>query len=400
VRQMHQAMRRAIPRVVLAAAILAAAGAILLPRILRPPTGGVGTQPSSLPAGAAWPMFRGSQDLRGVAPGSLGESLALLWRFKAGEAVKSSPSVAGGRVFVGCDDGGVYALKLADGTKAWRFRTGDTVEAAPLVLDGRVYVGSGNGRAYCLDAADGSLKWKYKTGGKIVGSANWVRSADGKLRIVFGSYDNKLHCVDAADGKEVWAYEVDNYINGSPAVGAGKIVFGGCDAAIRVIAAADGADIDQIDAGSYIPGSPALAGKHAFVGHFENELLCVDIDAGDVVWRYALDDGAFFSSPAVDAERVVVGARDGGVHCVRRTDGAKLWMFQTRDDVDSCPVICDGKVVVGSTDGRLYLLRLTDGTKLWSYEIGAPITSSPAVAGGMVVVGAEDGYVYAFGPEK
>ncbi|MCX5654124.1 MAG: PQQ-binding-like beta-propeller repeat protein, partial [Planctomycetota bacterium] len=71
---------------------------------------------------ASWPMFRRTQDLAGVAPGRLPAKLALRWKFQTGRAVKSSPAIelagddpsgASGRVFVGSNDGSIYALDLA-----------------------------------------------------------------------------------------------------------------------------------------------------------------------------------------------------------------------------------------------------------------------------------------------
>ncbi len=94
-----------------------------------------------LPA-ADWPMFRGNPALTGVAEGSLPVKLKLLWSFKTGGPVKSSAAIVGGRVFVGSDDGLVYALDFATGAKQWTFKTGGPVESSPLVLNGRVFVGS------------------------------------------------------------------------------------------------------------------------------------------------------------------------------------------------------------------------------------------------------------------
>jgi outer membrane protein assembly factor BamB len=74
-----------------------------------------------------------------------------------------------------------------------------------------------------------------------------------------------------------------------------------------------------------------------------------------------------------------------------------VWLFQTRGEVDSSPVICADAVVVGSGDGRLYCVGLADGKERWTYEIGAPVTASPAAADGAIVIGAEDGNVYCIG---
>ena len=62
-------------------------------------------------------MFHGSPSLRGVAPGPLARRFRLLWRFRTAGPVKSSPVIADGRVYVGSDDGSIYALGLADGKR-------------------------------------------------------------------------------------------------------------------------------------------------------------------------------------------------------------------------------------------------------------------------------------------
>ena len=356
---------------------------------------------SPVPSGGAdWPMFHGGPNLRGVASGTLTDSLALLWKFKTSAEVKSSPVISGGRVFVGSSDKNIYALDLQSGNKLWSYATGDSVEAAPCVLDGRVFVGSGDNWLYALDAGTGELKWKYETEGQILGAANWTRSSDGQgARILVGSYDNKLHCVDASSGKRVWAYETGNYVNGSPAVDDGTCAFGGCDAIIHVVSLADGSKVSEIDSGSYIAASAAFLDGEIYVGNYENVFLKVDVKAGKIVWKYSRSDAPFFSSPAVGNELVVFGGRDNLVHCLRRDDGRQVWTFKTLNEVNSSPAICGDKVIIGSDDGRLYLLRLADAKLLWSYEMGQPVTSSPAVANGLVVVGCDDGYVYAFGPK-
>ena len=129
--------------------------------------------------GGDWPMFRGGPALTGVAAGQLPDRLVLLWTFKTAGPVKSSPAIAQDRVFIGSDDGHLYALTLAEGNKVWAFKTGGGVESSPLVLDGKVFVGSSDAFLYALEAGTGKLAWKYETGDKILGAPNWSKSGDG-----------------------------------------------------------------------------------------------------------------------------------------------------------------------------------------------------------------------------
>ena len=301
-------------------------------------------------------------------------------------------------------DGTVWlgGVDLEKGGKLWSYKTGGIVAAPPTVADGRVYVGSDDGLLYALDAKTGELRWTFETDSKILASAACAAAPNGDGSwILVGSYDNTMYCVDAATGGKLWSYETGNYINGAPAVSDGRVVFGGCDQIVHVVSLTDGKSVATIDAGAYIAASAAVADGLAYVGHYDGELLCVNLADESIAWRYGHQDGdASFSSPAVGKDRLVFGSRDERVHCVRRRDGKKLWTFRTGGNVDSSPVICGDKVIVGSDDGRLYLLRLANGKKVWSYELGDAIVSSPAVAAGMVIIGCDDGHVYAFGAKR
>src|SRR6185503_12784178 len=148
--------------------------------------------------------------------------------------------------------------------------------------------------------------------------------------------------------------------------------------------------VKEVEAGAYIAGSGAVENNLIYIGHYENEFLCVDLAEGKRVWAYKDRAFPYFSSPALAKDRVVFGGRDKRLHCVKRDNGEAIWNFSTQGKVDSSPVIVGDKVVVGSDDGRLYIVSLKDGKELWSYEVGQPVGSSPAVVDGQVIVGSDD----------
>lgn len=352
-------------------------------------------------------MFRGNSGQVGVASGALAGELELTWSFLAEGAIVSSPVVADGRVFFGCDDGKLHALDFESGEELWALETEDIIEAPPMVHGDTVYVGSNDFFMYAVDVRSGQLKWKFETGDRIAGGATWVAAPTGTNkgesdagRLLFGSYDTRLYCLDAANGEELWQYETGNYINGTPAVDAGVVVFGGCDALLHVVSVATGKALAQVDLGpeSHVAGSVALAGGRAYLGHYGNAFVCVDLKEQTTVWSHRHKTQPFFSSPAVGDQRVVFGGRDKRLHCVQRSDGKEVWSFPTRRKVDGSPVIVGEKVVFGSGDGWVFVLSLKDGSELWSYEIGRPIMSSPAVVDGHILVGANDSRLYCFGP--
>jgi outer membrane protein assembly factor BamB len=353
------------------------------------------------PDNAEWPMFRGEPTFAGVRDEPLPSHFSLLWKFNAQRGIIGSVAVKSNTVYVATVGRQVYALNLNDGKEHWQSELTGPVEATPLVVDGRVYVGSVDGVRHALDTADGTEKWAFKAGGKIAGGANYYRAKNRTAPLIlFGSYDNKLYAVDGASGEKVWDLETTNYINGAPAVVGNRVIFGGCDGQVRVLDAQTGKVEETIDGGAYIAGSVAAVDNKAYYGHYEFEVVALDLQEKKRLWTYSDRQKPFFSTPAVTADRVVIGGRDRRVHCLDRATGKLVWAFTTKDEVDSSPVVCQDKVVVGSKDGRLYVLNLADGAIVWVYDAGGGIVASPAVVNSRIVVGDTNGILYVFGDPK
>jgi ribosomal protein L4 len=64
--------------------------------------------------------------------------------------VDSSPAIAGGRVFVGSNDGRVYGLDLASGKKVWEYEAASPVTSSPAVAKGKVVVATADGQVICF----------------------------------------------------------------------------------------------------------------------------------------------------------------------------------------------------------------------------------------------------------
>lgn len=92
--------------------------------------------------------------------------LKLKWAFAYPKAqrARSQPSIGWGAVFVGSQDGTVYAFDLKSGCMRWSFRASAEVRTA-IVADPateRLYFGDVLARMYAVDAMTGKLIWKAK----------------------------------------------------------------------------------------------------------------------------------------------------------------------------------------------------------------------------------------------
>ena len=84
----------------------------------------------------------------------------------------------------------VHAIDAASGKAAWTFATRARVDSSPAVAGGRVYIGSNDGRLYVLDAASGKSVFEFEAGGPLSASP---ALASGRVGI--GSQDGKLFCL-------------------------------------------------------------------------------------------------------------------------------------------------------------------------------------------------------------
>jgi len=102
-----------------------------------------------------------------LASGALAAPGDLVWLYQGSDAISySSPALSCGYVYVGTLGdmmmvyGKVICLNASTGALVWSYRTGGDVCSSPVVSEGRVYVGSYfDYRVYCLDAATGAWVW-------------------------------------------------------------------------------------------------------------------------------------------------------------------------------------------------------------------------------------------------
>jgi polyvinyl alcohol dehydrogenase (cytochrome) len=91
--------------------------------------------------------------------------------------------------------------------------------AQPTVFGGRVFVGSQNGKLYALDAKTGCTYWEFAAGRGVRSAVVIGRRGDG-WAAYFGDLGANVHAVDALTGKALWTAKIDDHpaavITGSP----------------------------------------------------------------------------------------------------------------------------------------------------------------------------------------
>jgi outer membrane protein assembly factor BamB len=229
----------------------------------------------------SWVQFRYSGKHEGFNPyenvlsASNVSGIDVAWSFTTESGVYSSPAVVGGVVYVGSQNGNVYALSAATGAKVWSFQTDGSVSSSPAVADGVVYVGSEDGNVYALGAVTGAKVWSFPTGGNVLSSP---AVADGVVYI--GSFDQSVYALSAATGAKVWSFPTGGGIQSSPAVADGVVYVGSADNNVYALSADGGAELWSFTAGGQIYAPPAVADGVVYVGSNDNNMYSFALAGG------------------------------------------------------------------------------------------------------------------------
>ena len=374
-----------------------------------------------------WPAFRGGVARTGQIdnlPGPTRPTVSWTFRGKGGVVVdfSSSPAVVGSQVYISAaqgsffsSGGAVYCLDANSGVDLWGYETSVQIFSSPTVVGGRVYVGEGfhqdaDCHLHCLNADDGRVIWTFKTASHVE-STPFV--SQGK--VYFGAGNDGVYCLDALEGKEIWHYP-SIHVDMSPAVWKGKVYFGTGYGEYRIYAvdANSGAEFwsKRVDYPAW--GSPSTDGDTVFFGlgngNFiesaevpKGRVTAHNVETGEHIWEYEAED-SILTAVAYRNGSVCFGSRDGSVYALNAADGALRWKSRIGHPIVSSPAVTERAVYVGADNGVIYNIDIDSGRIVWQFDTdkitgGEPIYSSPAIANGKLYIGLKD-YLLCLGGEE
>ncbi len=138
------------------------------------------------------------------------------WKHQTGGRITADPFVDGDLLFVAGEDRSLYAFGRLSGTLRWRYMGDVALKDSPLVAGGKVFLTEGNDTV-CLDRATGKQLWRaesYNIPAGIVKNIAYLMSDEGKLAMI-----------NAESGKEIRIVEPNGVVGviGNP--NAGMLVF-------------------------------------------------------------------------------------------------------------------------------------------------------------------------------
>ncbi len=326
--------------------------------------------------------------------------------------IASSPTIRGGRVYVGSDDGNLYCLNASDGSLIWTYSTGDTIRSSPSAAYESgywvIYFGSNDCYVYAVKDTGSSYeeKWTRNLGAGVNSSpALW----DSLLYV--GSNDDSIHCLRISDGGPKWATYLYDDISSSPAVFNDVVYIGSESDSLYALNQLDGTILRRYGACGDIVApvfitwttGQLIVGSCVSPTPGSDTIYIIDSNNFSTTWKFA-DSGNLARTStscfSLDDENVYFGNDNGNLYCIDLSGSTLVYKYDTRHPVHSSPLCWNGVVYFGSNNGAFY--GLDDSSEkprpTWPYITNDSVESSPAISlsENIVVVGARDGHVYAF----
>jgi len=355
---------------------------------------------------ADWPQFLGNNAHTGKSVETLEPPLAVKWSFSGDDKFISSPSVKGGKVYIGSRDNSLYALNELDGSLQWTYSARDWIDSTPFITDTKVYFASKDGYVYCLNNADGALVWQFKTGGT---NSSSPIVGEGVVFVGSGFPDKKIYALNADTGDKFWETETGQMVYSSGAVAGNNLYTGSNDGKVYSLNK-DTGKVNwafKTNGGIYYASPSILDGKlFLAAGDFDWAVNAVNTSDGQLVWSFTPDEAeptpTYVSNVVIGTDDVYVvsGYSAQYLYALSAATGALRWKAPlgpaTRFGFSSTPVVTDDTVYVATSSGTLKSFESATGTETWSYDLGADILSSAVIANETLFVATFDGTLYAF----
>jgi len=166
---------------------------------------------------------------------------ALLWSFSASAPILNAPVVAiangsTAAIYV-ADNGGLIFKVNSNGQPidGFTFSGPDggpvgPMQSSPALAGDRLYVGSDDGNLYAVDASSGAVVWSFPTNGPIISSPAVALGAAQPV-IVVGSTDGNVYFVldTGASATAMATFAIGAPVRSSPAIGPDGTVYIGAD---------------------------------------------------------------------------------------------------------------------------------------------------------------------------
>lgn len=342
------------------------------------------------------------------------------WDVSVGDGVdkyfsRIKPIVAYGKVFTASRAGETYAFDEATGDRIWSVDLSDInskrgffddkysalISGGPVAGINKVFLGSENGDVFALEAETGELSWQGKVKGEVIAAP---ALDSGKL--VVNTASGILKSFNASNGEDDWQIEQEVpalTLRGvsAPAIASGGVIVGSADGSVAVyllekgrqgwttpIGEATGST--ELERVIDVDATPLIYGDTVYSVSSRGTLSAIELRSGRILWQRQYSS---YRQLAISGNTLFLTDVKGHIYAINRNNGLELWSqlsFTNRGITGSAPV--GDYVVVGDFEGYLHWLEQSTGEIVARHHVDSSgIYTAPTVVNGVLYSQSRDG---------
>ena len=332
----------------------------------------------------------------------------VLWESNVGGGVSDyfsriKPKVAYGKLYSASREGDVIAFELEKGDEVWSTDLSDIkgergffdnrhsalLNGGPITGINKVFIGSENGDVFALNAETGILDWQGKVKGEVIAAP----AIDAGILVV-NSASGVIKAFNASNGQDEWVIEQEVpalTLRGvsAPAISSGGVVVGSADGTLSVYILENGqqgwtAEVGeavgstQLERVIDVDSSPLIFGDKIYSISVKGHLTAIDLRSGRMLWERQYSS---YHDLAISGNTIFLTDIKGHVYAVDRQNGFEKWsqLSLTNRGVTGAAVV-GNYIVVGDFEGYLHFIDQTTGDIVARHEVDSSgLNISPTV---------------------
>ncbi len=344
----------------------------------------------------------------------------VLWNRSVGDGVddyfsRIKPIVAYNKVYSASRMGDVIAFDKESGKKVWQADLSDInnersfwdsrisalVAGGPIAGLNKIFLGTENGDVFALDAETGELVWQAKIKGEVI-----TPPAIDSGILVVNSASGLLKAFDANTGEELWKAEQDVpalTLRGisTPVIASGGVIVGSGKGEVGVYILEKGQAGWTTEVGEAtgstelqrvidVDSAPVVFGDKIYAISARGNLVAIELQSGRILWKRQYSS---YRQIAVYRNDIFITNTSGHVYALNRVNGIERWSnLELTNRGVTGPAVVDSYIVVGDFEGYLHWLDQETGEIVSRYEVDSSgIHSTPTVVDDVIYTQSRDG---------